>query len=503
MMKFAYLTAISMALLCNIISAQQDEIKTNFMFWSRLTMGQIVSSTYEEGVYDIPFDREWLETFDGGMKVIRVLSPSLTGRLNFGVQVNAATVNPKYLTNEYTVKKVSPILLDATLEYKHGGLLLQNDTFSVEFGYFPFKYNNQSTNLGEYIFRSGTYPGWLISGFEHSVDKPKLAGTHFSYSFGNDFRLRQDLIANTELDMFPYRDINLTYIITPAFRRLVDFGFGVEFARLISVDPRKTTSGLNPSQKYDPKTGYVRLTESGDTIYEMYTFKGTKLMGRFSLDFKEFFGGGAPFFGKEDLKLYSEAAILGVKNYKGWYENRSERIPVMAGFNWPTNQLVSYTVIPGAMAYLLEPKESRRNLKTAAFGAAGVVTGVGTWLMDRFLHTNSKFDVISIEVEYYPTPYVNSQENIWKGTSAVPYNRVGFKYENWNDSMGVSNDDFRWSIYASKKIGTHFRLSAQAACDHTPKNWYTPWPAPQSAKYTDMVPKTVNWYFMLRSSVYF
>jgi hypothetical protein len=443
-------------------ASAQDSVKTTFMFWSRSTIGQVVSSTIEKTGYDIPFEKEWLETVDGGMKITRTLSPYLTGRLNLGIVVNVATVTPKGLTYEYGVKKVAPALLDTCLEYRLGGLFLSNDQLAVELGYFPFKYNPQSTNLGEYLFRSGTYPGWLIAGFEHSIDRPKLAGVHASYTMGSAFQLKQDLIVNSEHDMFPYRDINLTYIATPAYGRILNCGLGVELARVIAMDQRKTTIGSDTmyNNRYDPKIGYID-TATGDTI--RYTFQGTKLMGRATVDIKEIirglFGVGLGIFGGEDLKIYGEAALLGVKNYPGWYNKREERIPIMLGFNVP------------------------------------VFKGL---------------DVLSFEVERYQSPYINTQDYIWKGGSPVPYiagRPSGSSYpdynRDWNDSMAVTDDDIRWSVYASRKIGKYFRLSAQAACDHTPKNWYTPWPAPQSAKYTDMVPKSEDWYFMTRLSMYF
>jgi hypothetical protein len=436
----------------------QDSAKTSFQFWSRLTSGQVVKSTVEQTGYDIPFEKEWLQTVDGGIKVTRKLSPALTGRLNLGVIINVATVTPKGLTYEYAAKKVMPALLDATLEFRFNNLIIFNDLFAVEIGYFPFKYNSQSTNLGEYLFRSGTYPGWLISGFEHSIDKPKLGGVHVSYTMGSTISLKQDLIVNSELDAFPYRDINLTYITTPSFGQIFNLGIGIQIARLIAVDPRKTTLGSDSIYKnrFDPKIGYID-TSTGDTI--KYTFRGAKLMGRGTFDIKALWGGGENIFGREDLKLYGEIALLGVKNYPGWYNKREARIPMMIGLNVPAFKVL---------------------------------------------------DVLSIEFERYNSPYINAQDYIWKGGSPVPYiagRPSGASFpdydRDWNDSMAVTNDDIRWSIYVSRKIGNHIRLSAQAACDHTPKNWYTPWPAPQSAKYSDLVPKNDDWYFMMRLSMYF
>lgn len=515
-------TAVSL-LVTSLVSAQEKPVQPDFTFWGRMTMGSIVSSAVETSGYDIPFQGEWLENFDGGVRMTRAVSPSLLGRLNIGVIINTSTVSPGHgMTYEYVAKKVVPTLLDAALQYTRGGLFGKSDTLTTELGYFPFKYNAQSTNLGEYLFRSGTYPGWLISGFENSIDRPKLAGVHVGHVFGSGIRLKQDLLVNTELEVFPYHDINVTYIVTPSFGSLFNFGLGVELARLIAVDPRKTTIGLDSMYKhlYESRIGYID-TATNDTI--RYTFKGTKLMGRATLDIKaiiETVAGTQSFFGKEDLKVYGEAAVLGVKNYSGWYNNIEDRIPAMVGMNWPTNQLLSYCVIPGVMGYMLEQKRTAREfmgttvhekiITGGSFGAGGMVFGVGSWLLDRWLHGNSKLDIISIEVERYSSPYSNAQDYIWKMASPVPYiaGRPSPSIPNydtdWNDStMAQTNDDIKWSIYASKKIGKNLRLSAQAASDHSLKNWYTPWPAPQSAKYTDMVPRTKDWYYMMRMSIYF
>lgn len=462
-------SAVYLLIFSSLTSAQENDKKTNFTFWSRLTLGQVVSSSIEKsGIYDIPFDKEWLETIDGGIKITQKISSTLTGRLNLGVVVNLATVPENVRSAGTAAKKVTPVLLDASLEYRHGGLFLDNDSLAIELGFFPFKYNFQSTNLGEYLFRSGTYPGWLVSGFEHSIDRPKLAGVHISYTMGSTVSLKQDLIVNTELDVVPYRDIHLTYIATPSIGRFLNLGLGIQLARLIVLDPHKTTIGSDPiyNDKWDNKNGYKHIVMNidstsnlYDTIYDTtltkYTFRGTKLMGRAMFDIKQLFGGCEEIFGSEDLKLYGEMAILGVKNYSGWYSKRKDRIPMMIGFNFPAFKVL---------------------------------------------------DVLSIEVERYQSPYINTQDFIWQGSSPVPYIsgiRAPIDYDDsWNDSMAVTDDDIRWSIYASKKIGNHIRLSAQAACDHTPKFWHTPSP-PSSVKYSDMVPKNDDWYFMMRMSLYF
>jgi hypothetical protein len=408
-------------------------------------------------IYDYEFKGEWLENIDGGVKLTRQVTPTLLGRLNFGFTVNASRVRQDNgISYELSAKMFSLALLDATMQYTRSGFLGSADNLTVEMGYFPFKYNPQSTNLGEYLFRSGTYPGVIVSGFENSnVDKPKIAGVHGAWGISPWVAI--DALLNTELDLYPLRDLSATAIATGAWPKIATLGFGVQFAHLIVMDAKKTTPGLDKKRypKVDQWVGYADPdTTKKDTTW--YTFKGTKLMGRATLDIKgmiEGITGELSFLGKEDLKLYGEAAILGVKNYPGWYHRRNERIPAMAGINLPAFNLL---------------------------------------------------DVFSIEVEHYGSPYWNSQENIWKSTSPVPYNGTnnGMWYNEWADSLAKTDDDFKWSIYASKKLSTWLRISGQIACDHTPRNWYTAAP-PSYVKYTEMVPRSQDWYFMLRTMFYF
>jgi len=427
----------------------------DFTFWGRMTLGQVVSSGTENG-FDYDFQGEWLENIDGGIKVSRQISPRLLGRLNLGFTVNASTVPQRNVNSvELTAKKIAPALLDASMLYSRNDIFMKNDAFQIEFGYFPFKYNPQSTNLGEYLFRSNCYPSLIVSGFENSIDKPKLGGVHLGYLCDAYGTLKQDLIVNTELDIFPLHDINLTYIVTYTPHPVFTIGAGVEFARLIAVDPSKTTPGLDTIAHpvVDQWVGYVK---PGTTDTTLYTFRGTKVMGRATIDIKaaiESFAGDLNLFGSEDMKLYGEAAVLGVQNYPGWYEKISDRIPIMAGFNIPAFKVL---------------------------------------------------DVFSVELEYFKNPYWNSQEFIWKAQSPVPYtgSAAGSNFLNWNDSLAKTNDDLKWSIYASKKINKVLRVSAQVASDRTPRNWYTPGP-PSFVKYTDMVPRSWDWYYMARLSYYF
>ena len=74
-----------------------------------------------------------------------------------------------------------------------------------------------------------------------------------------------------------------------------------------------------------------------------YTFKGAILMARIALN---------PLgnmeqnpLGKDALKIYSEVSVLGYKNYDGFYEKRSERMPIMFGLNLATFDMVDYLTV--------------------------------------------------------------------------------------------------------------------------------------------------------------
>jgi hypothetical protein len=495
-----FVFALLFASAAPIIAADDLFPSTTLILWGRTTVGQVVSSVSEKGGYDFEFQREWLENFEGGVRLNRQLSPQLCGRFHIGFGANASIVNQRNQPPvELTARRFTAALLDASMLYTRPGFFMENDSLQIEMGYFPFKYNPQAENLGEYLFRSGTYPGVLINGFENANnDRPKMGGVHFGYCAPMLGTLKLDMLLNSELEIFPLRDLNLTGIATYIPHRIFTIGAGVEFARLIILDERKTTPGLY-QKGIDQWIGYIDPVTKDTTLY---SFKGTKLMGRATLDLKaglETLTGPLSFFGKEDLKVYGEAALLGVKNYPGWYENRKERIPAMFGMNWPTNQFLSYAIVPGVMGYLLEKKKSQRAFKLGTYGAGGVLLGAASWLFDRMLNTNTKLDLLAIEGEYYGTKYWNSQEFIWKAHSPEPYvgNSAGMNYSDWNDSLGKTDDDWKWSLYASRKIGTHFKISAQAASDHTSRSVYAPGP-PSFVKYTEMVPRSKDWYWMMR-----
>jgi hypothetical protein len=276
-------------------------------------------------------------------------------------------------------------------------------------------------NLGEYLFRSGTYPAYLINNFD--LPYARLTGLKLSSDlFGNSFaKLHQDLMLTFETDIPPYYDASLSYIADCDVGKFLSVGAGVEFAHLISVDENQTTP---PNDQFTGgRSMYITGNDTG-----FYTFRGIKLMARICFDPKAFIP--LSIFGKEDLKIYSEAAILGVKNYPAndslnskfatpnniWgYDSLKNKIPVLLGLNVPTF---------------------------------------------KFL------DVLSVEVEWYGCPYPNNYAaELGKGNiPSLPlpdfYDRPGYLY--------TYEDNWKWSVYAKKMfMHDHYGVILQVARDHT------------------------------------
>ena len=151
------------------------------------------------------------------------------------------------------------------------------------FGYFPFKYNPEVYNLGEYMFRSGTYPGWLITNFGWPM--ARLGGLRFSSTTFN--RWKNDLLLTTEIEMYPYFDLSFSWLTSvKALKGFFDIGAGISFSRFIPNRKELTT----PEHFNNIADIQFNSIQGTDTLYDTtyYTFQGTKAMARLTLDPKVF-----------------------------------------------------------------------------------------------------------------------------------------------------------------------------------------------------------------------
>ncbi len=268
----------------------------------------------------------------------------------------------------------------------------KNPRLRIGVGVFPFKYNPDVRNLGEYLYRTGTYPPYIASEFDFPL--ARLTGLRLT-AIPID-SLRVNVLLTTESQLVPVADYGVSVLGDYTLAGAFTIGAGVFFSHLLFVNKDYTTP-RNP-------LSLVPLDSTGgDTVY--YTFRGTKLMARLAFDPKVFFT--SDIFGKNDLRLYSEATMIGLKNYPGWYNERWRRVPVMVGFNVP------------------------------AF---------------KFL------DVLAVELEWYKSKLPNGYNNVYTGLNLpVPDDTSGYDYK---------QNQLKWSLHAEKQLGKIFTLTGQLSKDH-------------------------------------
>jgi hypothetical protein len=236
---------------------------------------------------------------------------------------------------------------------------------------------------------------------------------------------------------------------------------------------------------------YTDSTLPNNTGY--YTFAGTKVMGRFSFDPKRIFTSEENWwiFGKEDCKLYGEIAVLGWKDYPGYYAERYKRIPRMIGIDWPTHEFLSYGVIPGVLGYSLERVNRNRIGRCLITESSGLAFGACSWLAHRYLNWNLRPDICAFELEYYGWDYPNNPENqIYMG-EAIPGDLGTAGQYTMHDYL---NDNWKWSLYVRKVFYQHFSVLVQLANDHLMLPSY-------DGKYNqseEVLGRNTSWYWLIK-----
>lgn len=288
---------------------------------------------------------------------------------------------------------------DVSITYSFGDV--EKPWLKLAAGVMPFKYNPDVRNLGEYIFRTNTYPPTMRNRF----DFPMTRVTGFQISSTPIDSLNIHLILASESEVVPLRDFGPAFFVDYTFlKNIVSAGAGGYLHHFWSVAEKYTTpelTGITSGNQY--------VTPTGDTAF--YTFKGTKVMGRLAFDFKPLIP--VTIFGKNDLRLYSEIALIGLENQGIFYDEPWRRRPIMVGFNVPTFKLL---------------------------------------------------DVLSVEVESYNWDYRNSYtlplfEGIILPKPDDP-NSDGLPVSDWKENS------LKWSVYTKRTIGKNFSVIAQVAFDH-------------------------------------
>jgi hypothetical protein len=410
--------------------------------------GQFMRGSYFK-IRGITYDHRWLSTGQCQLSANTVITPFL--KVSAGLEVDY--LSPFYTRYQYP--GLAMAYYNAYMTEAKGTFSLEKGDHSleIEIGKFDFKYNPDSRNLGEYLFRSTPYPQTLWTDFDYSMVRLLGFQLHHTWKLPA-LQLDQQLVFYTATDHFPLWDWTPVYIANVNINKTVEVGAGISLYHLLSVNSLLTRPTMHDTF-IDNVPTYERkfyIDANGDSL--QVPFSGTMLMGRISVDPKRLFlpEGDNGIFGNEDLRLYSEASILGLKDYPMTDTNNppayafdkiSQRIPIMIGFNIPTFKAL---------------------------------------------------DVLSGEMEYWGTPWPNSLEDVIKVNQTSPGLQKG-NGSNYNPADYVYH--WKWSVYLKKTMFNSFQIIGQVANDH----YFTHNPGDQLSSVIDFEQafrKNGDWWWMLK-----
>ena len=455
--------------------------------------GQIAHST-DTMVVNLNNNR--LQSMGAQFTALTDFGDNLEGALGFGsYQAYHSLGNQENERNTLSIFK--NFLTEARLTWYKGERTAPS--LSITVGNFAYNYHPQVKNLGLYLLRGPVYPGFLISGFkDYHVDTTRAAftGLRFHHAIGN---FQHDLILTQEHDLPPTYDWSVGYVAKYQAAKTLEIGAGVNFYHLIpevsevTSPNRKNLPTLyqedsvtqNSGSAYHPyQLQYIEVKAPGDTVF--YTSQGTKLMGMFNLDLKQLFGIETK--GEQDLELYGEAAIIGVKNYGSVYNKMSERIPVTLGFNLPT---FGWLDLFSVEAEYYGAKYRADYSKLGNFGSL-YVRGI-----NPSPPTNPTPLPSPIPVSYKDYENIDSAGNWTTPGGVINIKGTGMDVQN------MTTDNLKWSLYLEKRILGHIRFIGQVANDHL-----LPRPIRKSGNaegggYSEAFTTSKDWYFMFRAGYFF
>ena len=328
-------------------------------------------------------------------------------------------------------------------------------SFTGQLGYFKYKYNPDVRNLGEYLFRTGTYPAFIDNYFDFPMQR--LLGLRAEGRFFNSLTADLFFVSQT---VYPAMNWSLAALVDYDVMNLhfIDIGAGIDFAHLLDVYTGHAfpADGGDPTQLNSDVNAYY--LNPGDTTKHYYSFIGTKVMGRISIDPKAFIKW--KYFGENDLKLYAEACIIGIDSFpdSGYlagsaqknlvapsYGSIRDKTPIVVGFNFPTFKAL---------------------------------------------------DVLNIEVEYFSAKYYNDLSySINKGSAPIP-NPSGV-VAMATDVNAPRKSDVKWTVYAKRSFfNGHFAITGLIGRDHM----RLPCAQYDLEYWNDLLVSDKDWWWVLKTS---
>jgi hypothetical protein len=394
----------------------------------------------------------------------------------------------------------------------------KNPSARLHMGLFNYKYNPDAKDLGEYLFRSGAYPGYIWTGGWSYLNSASYTAQGFLLNlptFGG--KVTHDIGLYMERNISPTHDLSPAYLVTVKPSSAFEFGAGLVWQNGLSL---RGDSVLAPNQRLnayyksgpyanlpltqadrdkpgyeagdsalrpagDPLIGqnipgryhmgepakYVDATQNGTPNSQLgyYTFKAWKATARASADLGVLAG-----LKPEDFKLYFEWAWLGIQNQPFYYDKPMERMPMMFGLNIPTF---------GLLDMLNVELEYRKSVFPNTINLP--------WYKRLPVPIASESDNPLTYREAGRQLYIADQV---AGGQTAAYADSAFTAELNQKESAASENAWHWSLYAKRKILEGVSLTAQVASDnlrHFDIVFATPSATPATLK-------TKDWYYVVR-----
>lgn len=415
--------------------AQGPQTMTTISGYGAIQCGEIVKGTYQS----INLDHQWQQFIFGGFDLTARVNKNLT--IVFGSECELAQ-------SVYTLDDLTDYSSD--IESSHAffvfylnqmqGIFSFGDSadpyLQFRAGYFRYNYNKNVKSLGEYLFRTIPYPGCIINRFASPYQR--LPGVMLNAQPLKGLSI--DALLTSEV-LYPVGDFTPSLVASYSYgrgpeSRIFDIGAGVSLTRFLPVNPALTTPKVPGNFEVtnidtlvnDPADPFDDVI-TGDTTY--YSRKAVKLMAFFSFDIKQIIGNPG-IFGREDLKIYGESCLLGLKSYQNLYTDPLRRLPVMLGFNIPAFNLL---------------------------------------------------DVFSAEVEWYDNEFVNNYHNLY-----FPRFKVPLPY---NYSASIKPFAWYWDIHLAKTVTGGFKVLGEVGRTH----YFTKAKLPIYLDKAEQCPRKGDWQF--------
>jgi len=413
-MKFKSFFCLPLLLATIPVLADLDQLKLEYHGAGWVQTGRVESSfTPPKENAGNAYEKNWVGQSGGLFAIHTAIDEHWDGELGLGTVLVQLARGSKGNSNKWYPFWVS--FVDEARITHTSHLFSNEDELKVNMGTFHYGYNPDSKNMGQYLVHGYVYPGTLVTNFTGPLGvNQAISGLQAAYTAGG---FKNDLNLQLETDDKPLYDISISDVVGWRMHPAFEIGAGVNFYRVLPTNKKATSPGrdcdanflgVNAIGATDSPCFIIEKDTAGvpiDTV--LASLGGIKLMGRFRLDPKVIFGAGGEgsMLGADDLVIYGEMAVLGVKSYPRFYDNILRRIPVMMGINLPGFKLFNW----------------------------------------------------SVEGEYYATK--NSSNNLAaKNGSPIPMKE--------SDAINNARDDWKWSLNASKVLGGHVALMGQVANDH-------------------------------------